>query len=371
MKLPLLTASLFCLTTAAHACDLCACALPSIRLEPRAGWHAGFAEQFTDYGRLQDSGRGISNPAGQYMHSSITQLYAGYDFAPTFGVQLNVPYIARTFRRVENGTIENGTESGFGDISLIGSWTALRVERGDFLLTVRVNAGIKLPTGDSSRVREEGEHEHEHEEAAKVFVPEVSVNVTRKVKTGTFVGPVNGSFVPVFRTETQKVIVTPAHFEEEEHHEEEEPSGVHGHDLALGTGSLDGVFGADVSCQWKRAFFEAGLQYTLRGDGLHSYDFADDLLWHAGGGFVVLQSEGWNAALGVRFSGETKSEDEFRGARLDDTAITTVFVGPRLAVTAGERMSANVGIDFPIRRDNSGVQTVPDYRVQGGVSWQF
>ena len=327
MKLPLFTASLFCLTAAAHACDLCACALPSVRLEPRAGWHAGVAEQFTDYGRLQDSGRGISNSVGQYMHSSITQLYAGYDFAPTFGVQLNVPYIARTFRRVENGTIENGTESGFGDISLVGSWTALRMERGDFRLTVRVNAGIKLPTGDSSRLREEGEHEHGHDEAEE-----------------------HG----------------------DEHHEEEPlPNGVHGHDLALGTGSLDGVFGADVSCQWKRAFFEAGLQYTLRGDGLHSYDFADDLLWHAGGGFVVLQSEGWKAALGVRFSGETKSEDEFRGARLDDTAITTVFVGPRLAVTAGEQLSVNVGIDFPIRRDNSGVQTVPDYRVQGGVSWQF
>ena len=335
MKLPLLTASLFCLTTAARACDLCACELPSVRLEPRAGWHAGVAEQFTDYGRLQDSGRGISNPAGQHMHSSITQLYAGYDFAPTFGVQLNVPYIARTFRRVENGAIENGTESGFGDISLIGSWTALRMERGDFRITARVNAGIKLPTGDSSRLREEGEHEHGHEEAEEHHDED---------------GEEHG----------------------EEHHEEEElPSGVHGHDLALGTGSLDGVFGADVSCQWKRAFFEAGLQYTLRGDGLHSYDFADDLLWHAGGGFVVLQSEGWNAALGVRFSGETKSEDEFRGARLDDTAITTVFVGPRLAVTAGEQLSVNVGIDFPIRRDNSGVQTVPDYRVQGGVSWQF
>ncbi len=332
MKLPLLSASLLCVTAAARACDLCACELPSIRLEPRAGWYGGVSEQYTDYGRLQDSGHRISNPAGQYMHSSISQVFAGYDFGKTFGVQLNVPYIHRTFRRVEEGAIESGTESGLGDISLIGSWTALRVERGDFLFTARVTAGLKFPTGDSSRLREEGahshgaEHEDEHEEG---------------------------------------------HDEGGHHDEADLPSGIHGHDLALGTGSIDGVFGADLRCQWKRAFFETGLQYTLRGDGLHSYDFADDLSWHAGGGFVVAQGGGWAGALGVRFSGETKGEDSFRGERLDDTGITTVFVGPRLSVTHSDKLSVSVGIDFPIRRDNSGVQTVPDYRVQGGVNWQF
>ena len=164
MKLPLLATTFVLITSLAQACDLCACALPSIRLVPKAGWHGGIAEQYTDYGRLQDSGRGIANPFGQYMHSSITQIYGGYDFTDTFGVQLNIPYIARTFRRAAEGTIENGTESGFGDVSLVGSWTALHIERGDFRFTARVNAGIKLPTGDSSRLKEEGHHDEEAEE---------------------------------------------------------------------------------------------------------------------------------------------------------------------------------------------------------------
>ena len=281
----------------------------------------GVASQYTSYGRLQDSGRGIANSADQYLHSSITQMYAGYGVSKTFGVQVNVPYIYRSFRRAEGGGIESGKESGLGDISLSGYWTALEIERGDFRFTARLHAGIKLPTGESDRLAEEGSEEHEHE------VPEP--------------------------------------------HHEETPSGVHGHDLALGTGSLDGIVGADFFCQWKRSFFEAGIQYTLRGKGGHSYDVADDLRWNASAGYMVFQSPQWNASLSVRFSGETKGEDDFRGKRLDDTSITTVFVGPRADVAWGERLSFNAGLDLPIRRDNSGVQTVPDFRAQAGVSWRF
>jgi hypothetical protein len=343
-----------------------------IRLTPKAGWHGGFSEQYTDYSRLQDSGRGIANPAGQYMHSSITQIYAGYDFTDTFGVQLNIPYIARTFRRAEFGAIESGNESGFGDVSLIGSWTAVHIERGDFRFTARVNAGIKLPTGDSSRLKEEGHHHEEEEKHVEtVIVPEISRNVTRQVPTGK-VRVRAGNFVPILRAETQKVIIRPASVQTVEHeHEEETPSGVHGHDLALGTGSIDGVIGTDFHGKWKRAFFDAGLQFTLRGNGRHDYDYADDVSWHAGVGVVLFEQAKWTAALGVRFSGETKGEDDFRGERLDDTSINTVFVGPRLAVTSDEKLSANIAVDFPIQRENSGIQTVPEYRVQAGVNWQF
>jgi hypothetical protein len=373
MKLPILTATLILATSIAQACDLCACELPAIRLVPKAGWHGGFSEQYTDYGRLQDAGRGIANPGGQYMHSSITQIYAGYDFTDTLGVQLNIPYIARTFRRAEEGAIESGNESGFGDVSLIGSWTAVHIERGDFRFTARVNGGIKLPTGDSSRLKEEGHHGEEGREVFHVIPasPEISQNVSRQVYAGTVVA--GGNFIRVFRTVTEKVILRAARPEQVivHEHEEETPSGVHGHDLALGTGSIDGVFGADFHCQWKRAFFDAGLQFTLRGNGRHDYDYADDVSWHAGGGVVLLENAKWNAALGVRFSGETKGEDDFRGERLDDTSINTVYVGPRLAVTWDEKLSANVGVDFPIQRENSGIQTVPEYRVQAGVNWQF
>jgi hypothetical protein len=55
-------------------------------------------------------------------------------------------------------------------------------------------------------------------------------------------------------------------------------SGIHGHDLTLGTGSYDGILGGQTSLRYKNLFFEAETQSTLRGDGAHQYHFANDLV---------------------------------------------------------------------------------------------
>ena len=301
------------LAARASACDICGVDVPLISLEDRTGWHFGVSEQYTDFGTLQVDGHSIGDPAHQYLHSSITQTYIGYDFAHALGVQINIPMIYRSFRRPHDGGIETGDVSGFGDVSLLAHWAPLRIERDDFLLTGRVIAGIKLPTGDSSRVLEEAAEE--------------------------------GGGGP--------------------------PSGIHGHDLALGTGSVDGIFGADIHAQWKRAFLDAGLQVAVRGSGRHQYDFADDLGWHAGIGVVAFKSEDLNVAIAARFSGETKGEDSFRGVRATDTAGTVIYVGPKVIATWRDRVSVDAGFAFPIARDNSGIASVPDLRFQGSVNIRF
>lgn len=339
----ILTASL---TAGASACDLCACDIPLIRLENRHGWHVGASEQYTSYESLRLDGRNIHNPSGQYFHSSITQILLGYDFNNRFGVQLNVPIIARTYRRVEEGRVENGSVSGLGDISLVAHFTPVRIERGDFLFTARLLGGIKFPTGDSDRLKEEAAHAHEPAEEE-----EVAHDVHEEAE-----GAEHGH-------------------EEEAHaaeaHADEEPSGVHGHDLALGTGSVDGIFGADMHLQWKRLFLDAGVQVAVRGQGRHDYDYADDLSWHAGLGAVVFKGKELSVALEARFAGESKGEDKFRGQRLDDTAATNVYFGPHAVLTWQDRLSVDAGFGFPIRRENSGVQSAPDLRFQAAVNWQF
>ncbi len=306
----IITASL---TAGASACDLCAFDLPLIRLDNRAGWHAGVSEQYTSYESLRLDGRGIRNPAGQYLHSSITQIFVGYDFTRSLGVQLNVPLISRTFRRTGAGGIETGDVSGFGDVSLLAHWAPVRIEHDDFRFTARLVAGIKLPTGNSERVLEEA---NESEGA----------------------GPA---------------------------------SGVHGHDLALGTGSVDGIFGGDTHLQWKRLFLDAGLQVAVRGQGRHDYDFADDLSWHAEVGAIAWKGDALKIAIAARLSGETKGEDSFRGVRAADTSSATVYLGPRVVATWRDKFSVDAGFDFPIRTENSGVQSTPDLRFQAAVSWQF
>lgn len=176
------------LTLRTTACDLCSCELPLLQLQNRPGCHVSAREQYTSFATLRQDGARISDPAGQFLHSSNTQLILGYDFTESFGVQFHAPFISRSFRRAESGRIETGHVSGLGDLSLLAHWTLLAVERGDFRFTARIATGLKLPTGDSSRLAEEG-NESERE--------------------GTL-------------------------------------SGIHGHDLALGTGSVDALLGADA-----------------------------------------------------------------------------------------------------------------------------
>ncbi len=313
MKITHAIATLGALTFRTTACDLCSCELPLLQLQNRPGWHISAREQYTSFATLRQDGTRISDPAGQFLHSSNTQLILGYDFTKSFGVQLHAPFISRSFRRAESGRIETGHVAGLGDLSLLAHWTPLAVERGDLRFTARIATGLKLPTGDSSRLAEEG-HESEGE--------------------GT-------------------------------------PSGIHGHDLALGTGSVDALLGADAHLDWRHLFLQGGLQYTVRGQGSHDFDTANDLTWSAALGATVVKSDAFTLTVAARLSGDTKDQDYFRGQRLDDTSSTNVYVGPRFVALFGVKFSADLGFDFPIRQENSGVGSTPDWRMQAGASWQF
>jgi len=297
-----------------------------------AGWYGAVAEQFTRFGTVQIDGREVSNPTGQYEDSSITQLVAGYSINDRFALQLNIPIIYREFKRPEGFAIDQGTVSGLGDVSLLlktvafhyssPAYRTFEVEgknpvaiehEPDFTASAVLLTGIKFPTGDTSRLKEEF-----HE--------------------------INVPGAP--------------------------PSGIHGHDLTLGTGSYDGIFGEQNSLRYRNVFFETNVQFTLRGDGAHQYHFANDLTWSGGPGYYLVRSR--DTILGLQFvlSGEYKDVDRFRGKRAEDTGITSVFMGPRVVISRG-RFSAEIAAELPVSIDNTALQVVPDYRLRGGISIHF
>jgi hypothetical protein len=337
---------LFILTSAgeftSRACDLCGCYTPQLEAMPGmeshplfpalAGWYAAVGEQFTRFATVQVDGREVANPTGQYENSSITQIVAGYIINDRFALQLNIPLIYREFKRPEGFAIDRGTESGLGDISLLLKTVAFRYasparrefevggknpvaieHEPDFTVSAVLLTGLKLPTGDSSRIKEEF-----HE----IDIPGAP------------------------------------------------PSGIHGHDLTLGTGSYDGIFGEQTSLRYKSAFFEASVQFTLRGDGLHQYHFANDLGWSGGPGYYFVRERDTIIGLQFDISGEHKDVDRFRGKPAEDTGITSVSVGPRIIASHG-RWSAEIAAELPVLIDNTALQVVPDYRLRGGISFHF
>ena len=325
-----------------NGCDLCGCYTPQMQMLETGhelppfgwlkGWYGGVSEQFTHFGTVQIDGNEAPNPTGQYLNSSITQLFAGYALTDRIAVQASLPVIDREFRRPEGFRIDEGTESGIGDATLLVRAVALHFVSGggrkfdvsgknpvaidrepDFVASAIVLSAIKFPTGATDRLKEEF-----HE----VEIPGAP------------------------------------------------PSGIHGHDLTLGTGSYDGIFGEQNSIRYKNFFLETNVQFTLRGDGAHQYHFANDLVWDAGPGCYFVRHH--DAVVGLQFllSGEYKDTDRFRGKVAEDTGITSVFAGPRVVASWG-RWSAEAGVDIPLSIDNTALQVVPDYRIRAGVSLTF
>jgi hypothetical protein len=335
----------------AHACDLCGCYTPQIEAMPQTelsafgqtpsttghGWqdriYTAIAEQFTHFGTLQFEGDEVANPTGQYLDSSITQLVAGYSFNPRFALQINVPLIYRSFERPEGFAIDRGTESGLGDISLLGKFVVFHHEMGgssslkfddpksphfekqdpDFTFSALLIGGVKFPTGGTSRIKEE------FNEMEIPGAPE---------------------------------------------------SGIHGHDLTLGTGSYDAIIGGQTSLRYKSFFFQADSQFTVRGDGAHQYNFANDLSWSGGPGYYFVRNRHTIVGLQFACSGEHKDVDRFRGQPAEDTGITSVFLGPRVIVSHG-KLSAEFAAELPVSIDNTALQAVPDYRLRASFGVRF
>jgi hypothetical protein len=298
------------------ACDLCAIyAATSAQGEAGKGPFLGVAEQFTHFGTVQVDGKQVANPSGQYLDSSISQVFAGYNFNDRLGLQFNLPVIYRSFKRPDGeGGIDRGTESGIGDASLLANFVGYRKETKRMTFSWSVLGGVKFPTGSSDRIQEEFN---------EVENP---------------VGP---------------------------------PSGIHGHDLTLGTGSYDGIVGTSVYGRWHRAFASAGVQYAIRSTGDFDYRFANDLTWAGGPGFYILLQDEYSLALQAVVSGEYKGKDTFQGTTAEDTGVTAVYLGPQVSFTWGANFSAQVGLDLPVSIENTSLQTVPDYRIRAALTWRF
>jgi len=262
------------------------------------------------------------------MDSSVTQFFLGYRFTPRIGVQLTIPYIDRSFTRIHGHELDHGTESGLGDLSLLANVVAYRTVVGESLFQFSVLGGIKFPTGSSDRLGEE-------------FVTPAPASVRRRANA-----VVGGDILPL-------------------------EGGLHGHDLALGSGSFDGIAGGQVFWSWRRLYVGAGIQYAIRSTGDFDYRYANDLTWLGGPGWFALLQHDYSLGLQAVLSGETKGNDTQQGRQATDTAVTELYVGPGISFTWRSSLTADVAVDLPVIQHNTGLQLMPDYRVRGGLAWHF
>ncbi len=289
----------------ALACDLCSiyAATEAEGIEGK-GFIGGLYQQYTYFNSMQVEGRYVPNEGNQFLNSSVSQLFAGYNFNDWLGVQLNVPIIYRSY----GYQAKRGSESGIGDVSLIGN---LRIfEKSEEACTLQLAAlgGAKFPTGASLQLN-----------------------------------PEQPDFSP----------------------------GIGGHDLTLGSGSYDGLVGMGFFARYKRVFLTGSMEYTIRTDGSFGYKFANDWSWNGGPGVYVYLKRKHTLSLQAVVSGETKGLDVINGAPIDDTGETEIYVGPQINYTWSTKLSVEVGADLPVCMVSTGEQLVPNYRVRGAITWRF
>ena len=117
--------------------------------------------------------------------------------------------------------------------------------------------------------------------------------------------------------------------------------------------------------------FAFGYLNRNEGYGSVNYQFANDLTWAGGPGFLAVLSDKHTLSLQAIVSGETKARDTFMGMKADDTGITSVFLGPQINYAWSDKLSLELGVEVPVVLRNTDLQSVPDYRVRGAFTWHF
>ncbi|MEO6786802.1 MAG: BBP7 family outer membrane beta-barrel protein [Chthoniobacteraceae bacterium] len=327
----------------AVGCELCAIYADDHGLgDPRHGWFTGAAEQFTTFGSMQLGGREVSNPAGERLETSTTQFVLGYSFNERFSLQANIPYIHRSFQRAVGSGVEDGTESGLGDATLVGKLLLLRKDTEKSSFAWSLLGGLKFPTGSTTRLGQEAQL------LASTLRSTGSVNGTPGVPGGDTHGGAS--------TSTSASGVTTV-------------SGIHGYDLTLGSGSVDLRIGTSMSYRRGRTYLSGSVQYAIATQGDYGYRFANDLTWDSSLGYYLISEPSRTLALEAAFSGEHKGADTYAYQSVDSTGFTVMYLGPKLSYTWKDRLSAHFGVDFPVSVTNSGLQAVPGTRVRAGFTW--
>jgi hypothetical protein len=131
------------------ACDLCAVyAATEAQGGSGKGLFGGVAEQFTHFNTLQADGHDAANTGNQYLNSSVSQVFAGYNFSDRIGTQFNLPIIYRAYGYQS----ARGSESGISDASLLGKCLLWKELTEQFTFNWTALGGVKFPTGGTGQL---------------------------------------------------------------------------------------------------------------------------------------------------------------------------------------------------------------------------
>lgn len=336
LSVSLLTLVLSAYPTQAFPCDTCALSQVESAQQLAPGeFNLSLAQQVSHMDKLRLDGRFTPSTMKEQVLSSMSTLTLGAGITSQLRFEIKAPLIYRHYRQIEHEELKARSETGLGDLSFVLRSRFSLYSASDSNLSAGFFAAIKLPTGSSSKLREEASDEH--------FAADEHDEHMDEMRHGG------------------------------DHHDDEQadPSAVHSHDIALGSGSVDFPVGAILRGEYGRIGAALEAQYIFRNRGDYGYRFGDDLQLSGWLGGTLNTESSTISRLGARISYDVKNSDRRYGAEEEATASRIVYLGPELEITHKGRLDFRAGFDLPISEDAQGLQLIPSTRLRLSLAYRF
>lgn len=315
LRIVLCTAALMCgLPTRATAqvCNYCARPFELAPTKKAERVHTGVQFEYIYRGYVEGETANKETSKDEKVADTVINLYGQYDVDKNFSIEVNVPFISRAYSRYAPRENLSERETDLGDLMSTVSYNILSPQSKYDVMTWQIRGGVKLPTGDSSYLRQERD-------------PSI----------------VNSSTL------------------------------VRGRDIAFGSGSVDIPLGTRIIYAEQGLFAFGDVGYILRTEGDYDYQYGNTLsLAGAFGGTVVNE-----AKRSVRLAGvlrwDDRAEDSLSGSSVENSGNSVLALGPAVEAVFRDALQAHFEITTPVFRDANGAQLLPDYQLQVSVLGYF
>jgi len=244
--------------------------------------------------------------------NQVTTFSIGYGIFDFGSLNFSIPFIHREHSHIHNHHGEELWEywnfSAIGDMTLLTNVAVLKNINDNSSYVLNLNAGIKIPTGVTDIVNQEGEE------------AEVTLQ------------PGNGSTDFIFGASFYKNLTS----------------------IPALSGSAYSEFPISI-----------GVSYKLNNKGTYDYKLGNEFLLHLSTAYRFLEKASLLLQINARF--QDHADVGTTGESREDTGGKWIFVSPGLKFYLSEDISLNSYVQIPIYRNVNGIQQAAAYNLQFGI----
>lgn len=259
------------------------------------------------------------NAADEKVATTLVNLYYSQGLVEGTTLDFYLPFESLAYTARPNYTYDSGRDSGLGDMSVVLTQQIFNGLRDRKMVDWRVRGGVKLPTGDSSQLKN----------------------------------------YPVARIDpAPQGRVYPT-------------SALYPYDRVLGSGSVDWILGSSYVVRYEDFFGVVDGQFIGRTAGENDFTFGNTVTVHVSPGYIFSYAKGNEFSILLDAAYRYDAQADYDGATVADSGQTAFTMGPQLMGNFRNKVLASIGINMPVYQNVEGTQLASDYQILASVMTGF